>query len=96
MQSKDTRIDFVLEGENGKPVYVEVKSVTLAEELSGGKRIALFPDTVSKRALRHTQHLTQVCLNFSRHRLCISGTLVFLCPHPPILGPVTAEKGGSA
>lgn len=44
-------------------MYVEVKSVTLVEEISGGERIALFPDTVSKRALRHTQHLTQVCPN---------------------------------
>eukprot|EP00884_Botryococcus_braunii_P015348 jgi/Botrbrau1/2497/Bobra.0226s0053.1 len=60
-QVRGTRIDFVLEGPGGKLVYVEVKSVTLAEALPGqAKKIALFPDTVSQRALRHTQHLTQV------------------------------------
>ncbi len=54
-------MDFVLESEEGKSLYVEVKSVTLAEDLPNqAGRIALFPDTVSTRAQRHMQELIQV------------------------------------
>ncbi|KAL4424351.1 hypothetical protein ABPG75_001652 [Micractinium tetrahymenae] len=39
--------------------FVEVKSVTLAEDRGqGGGHIALFPDTVSERAQRHLRELT--------------------------------------
>ncbi|KAL4859014.1 Proton/sulfate cotransporter 2 [Chlorella vulgaris] len=38
--------------------YLEVKSVTLAEDRPEGGRIALFPDTVSERAQRHVRELT--------------------------------------
>lgn len=45
---KGSRIDHLYHDETGRPVYVEVKSVTYRE----GDR-ALFPDAVSERALRH-------------------------------------------
>lgn len=49
-----TRIDFRLADKAGdpRPCYVEVKSVTLAE---GG--VAMFPDSVTQRGLRHVETL---------------------------------------
>jgi len=45
---KSSRIDVLLERENGERCYVEVKSTTLAEE---GQ--ARFPDAVTARGLKH-------------------------------------------
>lgn len=55
-----SRVDFVLDKADGGEVYVEVKSVTLAENDGEKGRIALFPDTVSTRALRHVTELAAV------------------------------------
>jgi Sugar fermentation stimulation protein RE domain len=78
VQSKGTRLDFVLEGPTGKLMYMEVKSVTLAQDVAGGgRRMALFPDTVSLRALRHAQHLTQVA------SLTPTMSPAYAPPHPP-------------
>lgn len=57
-----SRVDFVLERPAGDLCYVEVKSVTLAEESSMGK-VALFPDTKSERAQRHTKELTDIVMS---------------------------------
>ena len=48
-----SRLDFLLELENGALVFIEVKSVTWVEE-----GVALFPDGVTSRGRRHLEHLT--------------------------------------
>lgn len=48
-----TRFDFLLKRQGGRRVWVEVKSVTLAE----GTR-ALFPDAVTARGLKHLRELS--------------------------------------
>lgn len=48
-----SRIDFLLTGdESQKPLYVEVKNTTLAEN-----NVALFPDTATTRGQKHLQEL---------------------------------------
>eukprot|EP00892_Ulva_mutabilis_P006765 jgi/Ulvmu1/4460/UM002_0185.1 len=51
-----SRMDFQLEGDSGL-TFLEVKSVTMAQQSSCGKRMALFPDTVSDRAQKHMKEL---------------------------------------
>jgi sugar fermentation stimulation protein A len=48
------RFDFLLM-RNEKPLYVEVKSVTLVED-----GIAKFPDAVTERGKRHVEHLAEM------------------------------------
>ncbi|MBC8310709.1 MAG: DNA/RNA nuclease SfsA [Candidatus Marinimicrobia bacterium] len=48
------RFDFLLM-RNQKPMYVEVKSVTLVEE-----GVAKFPDAVTERGKRHVEHLAEM------------------------------------
>lgn len=50
-----SRIDFLLEQEGLDPCLVEVKSVTMVTQ--GGR--ALFPDAVSRRALKHVRELAE-------------------------------------
>eukprot|EP01025_Chloroclados_australasicus_P033731 TRINITY_DN34468_c0_g1_i2.p1 TRINITY_DN34468_c0_g1~~TRINITY_DN34468_c0_g1_i2.p1 ORF type:complete len:257 (-),score=31.61 TRINITY_DN34468_c0_g1_i2:559-1329(-) len=57
VKCNDSRIDFVAESETGDEWFVEVKSVTLAQKLVNGSKIALFPDTVSERAQKHMRTL---------------------------------------
>jgi sugar fermentation stimulation protein A len=53
--SKGTRLDFLLEGENQKKAYVEVKNCTLVE-----KRHAYFPDAVTIRGQKHLKELERL------------------------------------
>ncbi len=81
-QVGDHRIDFRLDREGEKPLLVEVKSVTLAIDCtekgsSSRQKRAVFPDTISERAMRHAQ-----CL-----RLCVTenespAAMVFLVQRP--------------
>lgn len=48
-----SRIDFLLEGEDGRPIYVEVKNTTWAKNT-----LALFPDTVTTRGQKHLKEMT--------------------------------------
>ncbi len=52
-KDKKSRIDFLLTSEESQlPIYLEVKSVTLAQD-----NIALFPDTVTTRGQKHLREL---------------------------------------
>ena len=48
----DSRLDFLMEGEDGRTLYIEAKSVTLVED-----GVALFPDAVTARGARHLEEL---------------------------------------
>lgn len=48
----DSRLDFLLENDAGRRLYVEAKSVTLVED-----GVALFPDAVTARGARHLEEL---------------------------------------
>lgn len=49
-----SRLDFLLEGGDGRRMYVEAKSVTLVEN-----GVALFPDAVTARGARHLEELVR-------------------------------------
>jgi len=62
-----TRIDFLLEYRGSVPdCYLEVKNVTAAVS----DRVALFPDAVSTRAVRHLEVLTELVAQGQRAALC--------------------------
>lgn len=50
-----SRIDFLLEGEDKRPIYVEVKNTTWAKG-----SLALFPDTVTTRGQKHLKEMTDL------------------------------------
>lgn len=50
-----SRIDLLLDDGPGVPCHVEVKNVTLVED-----GVALFPDAVTTRGLKHLRELTEV------------------------------------
>jgi len=50
-----SRLDFLLRGEDGRSLALEVKSVTLVEN-----GVALFPDAVTERGARHVRELTEI------------------------------------
>jgi len=52
---ENSRIDFLLEAGGGKPLYVEVKNVTLKEG-----ELALFPDSVTERGKKHLEEMMNV------------------------------------
>ncbi|MED6334344.1 MAG: DNA/RNA nuclease SfsA [Planctomycetota bacterium] len=51
----NSRIDILLEGESGPRCYVEVKCTTLVEH-----RVAMFPDAVTARGLKHLVELSRM------------------------------------
>jgi len=53
---ENSRIDFLVRGEDSVDIYIEVKSVTL----SRGANLAEFPDSVSTRGSKHLGELTKV------------------------------------
>lgn len=52
---ESSRIDFMLQAEDRPECYIEVKSVTLAEEENG-----FFPDAVTLRGQKHLRELMSV------------------------------------
>jgi sugar fermentation stimulation protein A len=54
-RDRKSRIDFLLEGEDGRPIYIEVKNTTWAQQT-----LALFPDTVTTRGQKHIQELSDL------------------------------------
>ncbi len=75
------RIDFRLGREGEKPLLVEVKSVTLAMDCTGNgsstTKRALFPDTISERAMKHAE-----CLRSCVTEKGLPAALVFLVQRP--------------
>ena len=55
------RFDFLLADNVGRPVYLEIKSVTLVEQRTG-----LFPDAPTERGRRHLKHLATVAADEGR------------------------------
>ena len=53
---RNSRIDFLLESDQGPPCYLEVKSVTLRRDSD----VAEFPDAVTARGARHLDELATV------------------------------------
>lgn len=51
-RNNQSRIDFLLTGQDQPAIYVEVKSVTLSRD-----NLALFPDTVTTRGQKHLEEL---------------------------------------
>lgn len=60
------RIDFLLETTDGPDCFLEVKNVTAAVE----EGVALFPDAVSDRAVRHLNSLVRLVERGHRAILC--------------------------
>lgn len=56
-----SRIDFMLQAEDRRDCYIEVKSVTLAEQNKG-----YFPDAVTERGQRHLRELMSVATGGER------------------------------
>ncbi|WP_342322174.1 DNA/RNA nuclease SfsA [Kosakonia sp. BYX6] len=56
-----SRIDFLLQADGRRNCYIEVKSVTLAEQQSG-----YFPDAVTLRGQKHLRELMSVAANGDR------------------------------
>jgi len=52
-----SRADFMAQRPDGGKLFIECKSVTLAQDASAGEHevLAMFPDTASLRAQRHLQ-----------------------------------------
>jgi sugar fermentation stimulation protein A len=61
-ENKKSRIDFLLTDNHQKPIYLEVKSTTLAEN-----NLAIFPDTVTTRGQKHLKEL----MNLIPHCRCV-------------------------
>ncbi|DAZ94962.1 TPA: hypothetical protein N0F65_000057 [Lagenidium giganteum] len=118
--SKDSRVDFVLSKVNAGGVveeqnYVEVKSVTLAlpdtaADAPSGRRIAVFPDTVSARAQKHVKELMELIDKDDQtasSRPPTRGTIIFLVQrsdctvfqpaktHDPAFAKLCAEAASS-
>ena len=53
--SDHTRLDLMLEGDNKKPCFVEIKNCTLVEN-----GVAMFPDAVTTRGQKHIQELVAI------------------------------------
>ena len=59
---RNSRIDFLLSGDQHADVFVEVKSVTLSRQTG----LAEFPDSVTTRGAKHLAELTQVVAEGNR------------------------------
>jgi sugar fermentation stimulation protein A len=59
--SEASRIDFLLQADDRRNCYIEVKSVTLAEQKNG-----FFPDAVTLRGQKHLRELMGVAANGDR------------------------------
>ena len=66
-----SRIDFLITDRDGRPCWVEVKSVTLVED-----RVARFPDAPTERGRRHLEELTALAQTGER------AAVVFIIQRP--------------
>ncbi len=63
---ENSRVDFLLRGDDARLCYLEVKNVTATVE----KGIALFPDAVSARGTRHLRELMAMAADNRRAVIC--------------------------
>lgn len=61
-----SRIDFLLQGEDRRQTFVEVKSVTLRRPDGAHPTAAEFPDAVTKRGAKHLDELVRVAATGDR------------------------------
>jgi sugar fermentation stimulation protein A len=66
IREQGSRVDFLLQAASGPDCYLEVKNVTAAVEAG----VALFPDAVSVRAVRHLQTLINLVDSGYRAAIC--------------------------
>ena len=59
--AENSRIDIMLQADDRRNCYIEVKSVTLAE-----KEYGYFPDAVTMRGQKHLRELMAVAANGNR------------------------------
>jgi len=59
--TENSRIDFLLQAENRRNCYIEVKSVTLLQQGKG-----YFPDAVTTRGQKHLRELSQIAQSGQR------------------------------
>jgi sugar fermentation stimulation protein A len=80
--TEGSRIDLLLRGPDRSDCYVEVKSVTAADEYGLG----IFPDAVSARGLRHLRELQRVAAEGAR------AVLVFCVQRADVLAVRAASE----
>ena len=83
----DGRLDFLLtDAENNKSIYIEVKSVTLLDDLINKTGVGSFPDAVTERGLKHLRRLLDLKQQGNR------AVLLFCVPHEGISSVRTAHE----
>jgi len=78
---KNSRIDLLVEFENGPPCHVEVKNVTLVRD-----HVALFPDAVTARGTKHLSEMSEVVRSGGR------AAMVYCVPRSDALALSPAQE----
>lgn len=65
-----SRFDFAHTIDDGDPIYIEVKQVSLRVADADGRRWGAFPDAVTARGTRHLKELTKLVQTGKRAILC--------------------------
>ncbi len=63
---ENSRIDILLKSDSQPHCFIEVKSVTLLDEIQGDKGQGYFPDAVTTRGQKHLRELAEVAKDGSR------------------------------
>ncbi|EGU18848.1 sugar fermentation stimulation protein [Vibrio mimicus SX-4] len=63
---ENSRIDILLKSDSQPNCFIEVKSVTLLDEIQGDKGQGYFPDAVTTRGQKHLRELSEMAKDGSR------------------------------